>query len=289
MSRFYGYHGVYRKLLEDATWLTGTPTQKILMLVCILRANYEPTDWVFKGEKMSVKKGQFVTSLDDLQKNAGKGVTIQNIRTALKNLEKYRFLTNESTKTGRLITVLNYCKYHDMMLKTNIESNSLLTINQQRPNKDLTPDNKDNNNIIKIKKKKYFSEDSIEYRLAVHLLKEIRKNNPGYKEPSLQDWAKGIDQMIRLDKRTPEQIGEVIEWCQQDDFWLSNILSTSKLREKFDQLVVKMNSSSTRGSSDSVAETSAKRCYAGCHGVCGASRANPERESCKWCFDNLRG
>jgi len=46
--------------------------------------------------------------------------------------------------------------------------------------------------------------------------------------------------MIRLDKRKPEKIKEVIDWCQADDFWYANILSTKKLREKYDQLVLQM-------------------------------------------------
>ena len=49
--------------------------------------------------------------------------------------------------------------------------------------------------------------------------------------------------MIRLDKRKPERIEAVIYWCQQDPFWQSNILSTEKLREKFDQLELRMKGS----------------------------------------------
>lgn len=46
--------------------------------------------------------------------------------------------------------------------------------------------------------------------------------------------------MIRIDGRTPDEIRAVIEWTQQDTFWMNNILSTGKLREKFDQLMLKM-------------------------------------------------
>jgi hypothetical protein len=48
--------------------------------------------------------------------------------------------------------------------------------------------------------------------------------------------------MIRLDERKPERIEQVIRWTQQDPFWQGNILSTAKLREKFDQLELKMGS-----------------------------------------------
>jgi hypothetical protein len=46
--------------------------------------------------------------------------------------------------------------------------------------------------------------------------------------------------MMRLDKREANDIKDVIDWCQADSFWMVNILSTNKLREKFDQLYTKM-------------------------------------------------
>jgi len=90
------------------------------------------------------------------------------------------------------------------------------------------------------RKSKTFSEDSKEYRLAKLLLDCILEHRPNFKRPNLQSWAKHIDLMIRVDKRSPEEIEEVIRWCQNDSFWQANILSTKKLREKFDQLAIKM-------------------------------------------------
>ena len=46
--------------------------------------------------------------------------------------------------------------------------------------------------------------------------------------------------MIRLDKRSVDDIEAVIRWCQQDDFWHKNILSTDKLRKQFDKLYMNM-------------------------------------------------
>ena len=51
--------------------------------------------------------------------------------------------------------------------------------------------------------------------------------------------------MRRIDKRTEEQIRYLIEWCQQDSFWQGNILSTKKLREKFDTLVAQVKRAKT--------------------------------------------
>ena len=90
-------------------------------------------------------------------------------------------------------------------------------------------------------KDKTFLSDSIEYRLAEYLFNHILKNNPKHKPVNIQSWAKSIDLMLRVDNREVEEIKQVIRWCQQDEFWRTNILSASKLREQYDALILKMN------------------------------------------------
>jgi hypothetical protein len=80
-----------------------------------------------------------------------------------------------------------------------------------------------------------YSEEDLE--LANHLLELIRKNTPTFKEPNIETWADHIRLMRERDNRTSQQIKFVIDWCQKDNFWSANILSTKKLREKFDTLV----------------------------------------------------
>jgi len=93
--------------------------------------------------------------------------------------------------------------------------------------------------------KNKFSDESIEFLLASELYNLILDNNPKFKTPNLQSWAKSIDLMIRADKRNATEIREVIRWCQKDNFWQGNILSTNKLREKYDQLTMKMSTKQT--------------------------------------------
>jgi hypothetical protein len=83
----------------------------------------------------------------------------------------------------------------------------------------------------------------VETDLSNLLYSLIKTRNPGHKEPNISAWAKEVDKMIRIDKRTPEQIKAVINWCQQDSFWQNNILSTAKLREQYDKLFLKMKQS----------------------------------------------
>ena len=89
------------------------------------------------------------------------------------------------------------------------------------------------------KKKKVYEEDSIEMQLSKYLFQLMRKNNPEAKEPNFQSWCNDMRKLINLDKRKPEQIKNMIDWCQKDSFWKGNILSVKKLREKYDQLKVR--------------------------------------------------
>ncbi len=85
--------------------------------------------------------------------------------------------------------------------------------------------------------------------LAVMLRDLILENKPDAKVPATLDgWANTARLMVEVDKRAPARIIEVIEWCQKNEFWRSNILSMGKLREQFDQLELQMQRGGNRRS-----------------------------------------
>ncbi len=90
------------------------------------------------------------------------------------------------------------------------------------------------------------SPNSDEVRMAQLLFSLIQNRNPGHKKPDMEKWAIHVDRMIRLDNRSIEDIEKIIKWCQEDEFWQNNILSTVKLRDKYDQLKLKMESENGR-------------------------------------------
>lgn len=152
-----GYISLHRALMEKPIWLNSTPEQKTILITILLTANYSPKQWEWQGNKFNLKAGQFITSLDKLATKCGKGITCQHVRTALGRFEKLEFLTNQSTKTGRLITIVNWGQYQDSEKQSNKDTNKDLTDNQQTTNKDLTTNNNNNNNNNKrknIKKEK---------------------------------------------------------------------------------------------------------------------------------------
>lgn len=92
----------------------------------------------------------------------------------------------------------------------------------------------------KKKGKREFTRDDVEYKLASRLFFWILQNNPKAKKPNPQKWADVVRLMIERDEREPEDIKNVIDWAQNNDFWMSNILSTEKLRKQFDTLYIQM-------------------------------------------------
>lgn len=92
-------------------------------------------------------------------------------------------------------------------------------------------------------KKNVFSDDDL--MAAEWILGLIRKLNPSFKEPIIESWANDIRLMRERDNRTHKDICELFKWANQDKFWSVNILSPSKLRDKWDQLSMKRDAAKT--------------------------------------------
>ncbi|CAI1502385.1 Uncharacterised protein [Serratia grimesii] len=63
------------------------------------------------------------------------------------------------------------------------------------------------------------------------------------KEPNWADWANEIRLMSTQDGHSHKQICELFAKANRDPFWCKNILSPSKLREKWDDLTLKLSAS----------------------------------------------
>lgn len=85
--------------------------------------------------------------------------------------------------------------------------------------------------------------------LANELLAEILTNKPDFHvtDDRLASWARSADLMIANDHRSPPRVSALIRWVQHDSFWKVNVLSMDKLREKFDQLEMKMQQTAKGG------------------------------------------
>jgi hypothetical protein len=162
-----------------------------------------------------------------------------NVRIGILNCLKEldRKFIEKLTKQGNFELPRYYCdtlsipyvegrNYSD----SNLDSDSNLHVDKSTSNK----------SVSRVK----FTEKDLE--LSKLLLELIIKNNPTFKEPNLDGWANHIRLMREQDNRTEQQIEFLIKWCQKDTFWQANILSTKKLREKFDTLVAQVKRSADK-------------------------------------------
>lgn len=122
-----GWIKIYREILNKPIWLLSTPEQKTILITILLMANHEENEWEWKGGRYICQHGQMITSLEKIAKKAGKGISIQNVRTALVRFEKYGFITNESTNSNRLITICNWEDYQAKEIEQKNEVQSFVS------------------------------------------------------------------------------------------------------------------------------------------------------------------
>lgn len=243
-----GWIKLHRKIQEHAFFQEKRVFSKFEAWIDILLlANHKDNKVLIGNELIHVVKGSFITSELKLMNRWGWSKT--KVRSFLKLLEHDEMITKKSDNKKTTLTVCNYCNYQDFETIEKPQKDHEQTT--ERLQKDTNKNVKNVKNVKNEKNKKInsrkrvYDDDSIHYQLADRLFQKILLNNPEYKQPNLQKWADDIRLMMDIDKRNEEQIIYVIDWCQTHQFWKTNILSVSKLREKYDQLVIQIKAGKT--------------------------------------------
>lgn len=245
-----GYIALWRKSLDSGVFQNEGLWK--LWCLCLMKANHKECWLPVEGmvEPVKLLPGQFIIGRFSLHKEFYKRKrkrqkTPLTLWRWMQTLEKLGNLNIKTNNKYSIITIVNWDSYQNNK-KQNEQQNE-----QQANNKRTTGEQQvnTNNNVDNVNNEKDMS-DSIEYRLADYLYRLILNRNGNFKKPNLQSWSKHIDLMIRIDKRKPDDIQAVIKWCQNDTSdkqpegtwkgWANNILSTAKLREKFDKLFMEM-------------------------------------------------
>jgi len=147
-----GWIKIHRKFL-DWEWFNKSEAVH-LFLYMLIKANHKDAKW----QGNDVKRGQFISSLGNISNATG--ISIQQIRTILKKLEKTNEIEVKSTSQFTIVTICKYECYQD----ENETTNKPLTNNQQTTNKPSTT----NKNDKKEKNEKEVILDSwIDYRKSI--------------------------------------------------------------------------------------------------------------------------
>ena len=201
----------------------------------LLSVNHKEGKVLIDYSVETVKRGEFITSEVKLANKWN--WDRKTVRKFLTLLQQEEMILKSSTKRWTSITVINWDKYQLDGQEVGQEVGQGVGQDRDRgldTNKNDKNDKNDKKNNIS---SKVFADDAQELLLAQKLKTLILSNNPKARVPdNLQKWAYEIDKMIRLDKRTPKEIESVIEFSQNDSFWMANILSVAALRKQFDRL-----------------------------------------------------
>lgn len=211
----------------------------------LMRVNHAEAKVMHNGALETVLRGQTIWSLGDMETRWK--WSNKKVKRFLDCLVADQMLSYKSTTKKTYLTVENYDFYQSPqgVKAPPMHHEGTTEAFQKHTNKndkELNNDKERNKgNKTSSRKRSAYEPDSIPFRSASYLLEKIREHSPNVKEPNLQQWANDMRLLIETDKREPNTIASVIDWSTSNSFWQSNILSASKLREKFDTLQSQMN------------------------------------------------
>ena len=235
-----GFIKLYRQI-QNWEWYTDSATVHFF-IHCILSANWKDKRWQGK----EVKRGQFITSYAHLSMQTG--LSVKQVRIRIDRLVDSGEIEYKGASNYSLITVCNYNTYQPKHVE---EGKQKTHKGQSKGNqRATTKEGKEH----KEGKKNYSQRivdtvsdiESIEDKnviLACHLwhdVNSLQPNNKTTQRAKVKTWAEPIRLMVEQDDRTYEEIWDLWKRVQKDEFWRTNILSPAKLRDKFDQLSIKL-------------------------------------------------
>jgi len=178
------------------------------------------------------------------------GISKVNVSRNISSLEKMGYINTEIQKGTR----------------NHIRIISLIKLIRPPYQNDKTPlskrqESKENKTINKtINKEEIVKAEALDDSQVVanYLYLKIKENNPTYKKPSLSAWIKDIELAIRVDNRTKTELINCINWIyntSKGSFWIPNILSGKKLRQKFDTMNMQSKAISKQESKTTMVDT----------------------------------
>lgn len=243
-----GFIKLHRSLVEWEWWDDHNAVR--LLTYLLVSVNWKDKKW--KGQ--TVNAGSLITSWDNLSKSVG--LSKQQIRTAMTKLEECGEVTRKSTNKWQAVTLAKW----DKLQISSDEVTHKPTGKQQADSTQITPTKESkeykerkNNILMSEAKASDLSEGNFEfydiavafYRLFEHNEQVLDVKWNDLKKVTANKFTDQIRLMIKSDGRTIEDLQCVFRFLKNDSFWMQNIRSSKKLREKFDQLITKSKNNVT--------------------------------------------
>lgn len=189
----------------------------------------------FWSESLRTRKGTYINKREKKVEAGLKSAEARRLK-ALENSEQTSDFAVQDSNLAQ--TNGNYAKAlleqnsntSDVMFEQNL--NSVPTELNSEPTK--------SNKLKEIKVKEIFnssppkSEISEEGKEYANFFKGLLPPTQKVTEADLKNWADTFDKLVRIDKRSRDEVYQVTEWARKDSFWgeQGNFLSACKLRNK---------------------------------------------------------
>ncbi|TFJ92167.1 replication protein [Lentibacillus salicampi] len=206
-----------------------------------MKASHKKREQIIGNQMIELEEGQFITGRQSLSNDLNRGVKpkLQQSEITwwryLNNLEKWGMLNIKRTTKYSIISIIKWSDYQE----SEQQMNNKRTTDEQQMNTNKNVENVENVENVKKYSRKYIYDDT-HLSMAESFYNKILENNPNNKKPNFEKWANEIRLMMERDGRNEEQITYLMNWVQQDDFEMSNVMSPDKLRKRFDQLIMKV-------------------------------------------------
>lgn len=246
-----GWISIHRKIQSHWLYEENRKFSKFEAWIdLLLLANHQDRKILLGNQLVDVKRGSFITS--DLKLMNRWSWSKTKVRKFLSVLEKDEMITRNPDKKKTIITICNYNDYQKLKTTENPEKD--LQETTAEPEEDTN--NNDDNDLsscddpiesLPLEPAKY-DEESVHYKAALYIRSKVLKINPKCKVPkdnpeALEKWADTIRLTIERDKRTIEEMRQIVEFVFEDDFWCTVVQSPTGLRKNWDKIWVKMQKS----------------------------------------------
>ena len=190
-------------------WYQDVPV-KTLFLHCLLEANFKDK----KCRGVELKRGQFLTSNDKLRIKTG--LTLQQVRTAIKKLKSTGEITTKSTNRNTIITVVNYDFFQDKNEVATYETTDETTDKQQTDNKQITNNQqllKNNKNVKNVKNVKNIYGEFQNVKLTDAESEKLKASFPDYQERIERLSA----YIASTGKKYKSHYATILNWARKDN------------------------------------------------------------------------
>jgi sensor domain CHASE-containing protein len=120
-----GWIALHRKIYNSSDFNNQLEVAVFLYLVAM--ASHKPVQVVYRKKKLTLKRGEISIAYRDLAKKFN--LTVQNIKTIIKNLKNSGNINQTLTKNLSIYSIVKYSKYQDLEATPNQKLTNRTTTN----------------------------------------------------------------------------------------------------------------------------------------------------------------